>query len=142
MLMDEQMRAMREMDRPVPWNHFVIRAIQDATQGNHLAVAHELETARQRARRTGTDDGLPDLLVPIALAAFVDDDHERCAGLLGAVRAASRPTQNFGPTLIYHRLRREVGLPSQGTDLSDTAAIYAEGRDWLIASDAQSASAQ
>ena len=134
-LMNDWLEASRQLDRPLPWNHYVTRAFKDVIDGQARAAAVALETAQQRAKLTGTDDGLPDLLIPIALAAFYQDDHERSAHLLGAVRAAPRPTQNFAPTLIYHRLRREVGLPPSNVDVSDTDGIYAEALEWLSASD-------
>ena len=134
-LMNDWLGKSLQLDRPLPWNHYVTREFNDVTLEQVQAAAVALETAQQRAKLTGSDDGLPDLLIPIALAAFYQHDHERSAHLLGAVRAASRPTQSFAPTLIYHRLRREVGLPPRDVDLSDTIGIYEDALEWLKASE-------
>ena len=83
-------------------------------------------------RSTSNDDGLPDLLLPPAALAVSLGHHDRARRWLTAVRHAPKPTKSFQLTIIYQRLRAEVGLqdenPLEAMEIQD---VYAEAIDWM-----------
>jgi hypothetical protein len=88
----------------------------------------ETETAVQNA----ADDGLPDLLVPLAALAWALGEPDRTARWITAVRRSPTPTQNFGFTITYRQLRDEVGLLDENPlDDATIEEIYEEATDWL-----------
>jgi predicted ATPase len=90
-----------------------------------------IEESIEHTERAGSDDGLPDLLVPIALLAWRLDDVERAHRLLTAVRHAGRPTSNISTTVAYRGLRQHIGVdPSPPPDL-DLAGELDDCRTWL-----------
>jgi predicted ATPase len=64
-------------------------------------------------RRGGIDDGLPDLLVPLAMLAWRLDDEGRARRLLTAVKYAGRPTSNIGSTIAYRGMRQFVAVDQE-----------------------------
>jgi hypothetical protein len=58
-----------------------------------------IEESVEQIRRGGSDDGLPDLLIPFAMLAWRLDDDERARRLLIAVRHAGRPNSSIASTI-------------------------------------------
>jgi predicted ATPase/DNA-binding SARP family transcriptional activator/class 3 adenylate cyclase len=93
----------------------------------HRLVGESVE----RIRRGGSDDGLPDLLVPIAMLAWRLNDQERARRLLTAVKHAGRPTSNIGSTIAYRGLGQFIAIdPDKPADL-DLSLEFRAARTWL-----------
>ena len=59
-------------------------------------------------------------------------DHGRARRWLTAVRHAPKPTRSFQLTIIYQRLRSEVGLQDENPlDSMEIQDVYAEAIDWM-----------
>lgn len=114
------------------WPHL---AAGPVAASGHLGEAHRLfERAVERRGNVFPDDGLPDLLVPVAAAAYAVGDHDRCRTLLTAVRNAPRPTQNFVVTIQYRELRNAVGLDAENPlDTQPIEDLFAEACAWFSA---------
>ena len=112
------------------WPHLAAGPI--AASGRLGEALRLFEQAIERADKVFPDDGLPDLLIPVAAAAYAVGDHDRCRTLLTAVRNAPRPTQNFMATIQYRELRNAVGLDEENPlDSQPIEDVFAEGRDWF-----------
>jgi predicted ATPase/DNA-binding SARP family transcriptional activator len=83
------------------------------------------------AQRSGIDEGLPDLLLVPACAAWHLGDRSRCATWLAAIRNGPRPTLSYNATAIYRRLRREFDLPTGSPP--DLSAVFTDARAWMHA---------
>jgi hypothetical protein len=90
-----------------------------------------IEESVEQIGRGGSDDGLPDLLVPLAMLAWRLDDEERARRLLTAVKHAGRPNSGIGSTIVYRGLRQYVAIdPERPADL-DLSAEFQDARTWL-----------
>lgn len=76
-------------------------------------VRRHLDEAVDLQRRISADDGLPDLLLPLIVAAWRQGDHNRARHWLTAVRHAPRPTQNFIVTAVYRQMRDLLGFEDE-----------------------------
>ncbi len=76
-------------------------------------VRTHLDEAVDLQRRISADDGLPDLLLPLIVAAWRQGDHHRARQWLTAVRHAPRPTQNFIVTAVYRQMRDVLGFQDE-----------------------------
>ncbi|MFT7647845.1 MAG: hypothetical protein ACI8Y4_002595, partial [Candidatus Poriferisodalaceae bacterium] len=90
-----------------------------------------LDATEEALRRTGSEDGLPDLLFGLALLADALGELPRATRWVTAIRLSETPTQNLPVTTICRQLRARVGLTSETEGLEDTAAIYVEARQWI-----------
>jgi len=90
-----------------------------------------IEESVEQIRRGGSDDGLPDLLVPFAMLAWRLDDEERARRLLTAIKHAGRPNSNIASTIAYRGLRQFITIdPERPADLDVSAELQA-ARAWL-----------
>jgi hypothetical protein len=115
------------------WEYRGVAAIGAAASG-------DVDDTRARLADVGSalvndaEDGLPDLLVPLAALAYASGEYDLTRRWLTAVRRSPTPTQNFMFTVAYRQLRAEVGLldhnPLNDATLKD---IYREASDWLAA---------
>ncbi len=103
-----------------------------ATSGHLIDAYQRFERAIQRKGRLYPDDGLPDLLIPVAAAAYALGEHDRCRTLLAAVRGAPKPTQNFMTTIQYRELRNAVGLSAENPlDSQPIEDIFDDACTWF-----------
>src|SRR5262245_28759584 len=93
-----------------PDSTLLIIAIGAASAGAVDWTHRLVEDSIEHTLQASNDDGLPDLLVPIALLAWRLGDEPRARRLITAVRHAERPTSNIGITIAYRALRRDVGV--------------------------------
>jgi hypothetical protein len=117
------------------WANQLLAATVHAAHGDAAATATLVWRIRDRLGRAGLD-GLPDLLVPIAVLAHrLGEDHS-AARWLDAVRTAGRPTQSFQATVLSRRARQVVGRPAaaDGADGEldpDVTVVGDEAVAWL-----------
>jgi predicted ATPase/DNA-binding SARP family transcriptional activator len=136
---DDPSTARAAMDRTIEikqrlgiegiWVYTAQDAMGCAAAGDLHAARKLLDEAIEIAQRAGKDEGLPDLLLVPACAAWHLGDRPRCAAWLTAIRNSHRPTLSYNATAIYRRLRREFDLPT--SDPSDLSAVLADARTWL-----------
>jgi hypothetical protein len=115
------------------WANQVLGAAVHAARGDVVATAGVVGRIRHRLARAGRD-GLPDLLVPIAVLAHRLGDDEAASRWLAAVRRAERPTQSFQATVLYKRITELVDAShpgAAGEDGPDLSAVGREAFDWL-----------
>ncbi|MFT7602023.1 MAG: hypothetical protein ACI8TP_004987 [Acidimicrobiales bacterium] len=115
----------------LPWSSHNLRALAFAAAGLVEETVGALEVAEHELRRSGNDDGLPDLLLGPAVLAYSMGEPEMAARWATAVQVSPKPTQSLPMTSFYRQLRVRVGLAKHSEDLMDTPAIYAEARDWI-----------
>jgi hypothetical protein len=103
-----------------------------AASAGDIGWTHRLiEESVEQIGRGGIDDGLPDLLVPLAMLAWRLDDEERARRLLTAVKYAGRPNSSIGSTIAYRGLRQFITVdPKRPADL-DPSAEFQDARTWL-----------
>jgi predicted ATPase/class 3 adenylate cyclase len=115
------------------WEYRGIAAIGAAAFGDIDDTRARLADT-ESALINDADDGLPDLLVPLAALAYASGEYDLARRWLTAVRRSPTPTLNFVFTVAYRQLRVEVGLldhnPLDDATLKD---IYREASDWLAA---------
>lgn len=103
-----------------------------AVAGDLRRAISALSDAEARLRAGGRDDGLPDLLIVPALAAWAVGDSGRASRWVTAIRRADRQTQSFNITGAYRQLRDRVGLLDENPlDANTIQQLYQEARDWL-----------
>ncbi|MCP3975992.1 MAG: hypothetical protein GY720_16040, partial [bacterium] len=89
--------------------------------------------AQELVRKTDNDNGLPDLLLPLAMLAFSLGDNDRARCYLTAIRSAPRPTGWFPITVAYRQLRDRIGLldtnPLTDSTIED---VYEQATDWMV----------
>lgn len=116
-----------------PWAG-VLASASLAAAGEMTAAVDTYEAAFSRADMIFSDDGFPDLLIPLAAAAYSEGDKERARMLLSAVRHAPNPTQNFLATTQYRELRNEVGLAEENPlESRSMQEIFEESWEWMQA---------
>ncbi len=114
-----------------PDSSLLIIALGAAGAGDAHWTHRLIEESIDHIRRASNDDGLPDVLVPIALLAWRLDDVTRARRLLTAVRHAGRPTSNIGITIGYRGLRQIIGVDDRPTPDLDLTAELRAARTWL-----------
>jgi predicted ATPase/class 3 adenylate cyclase len=90
-----------------------------------------IEESVEQIGRGGSDDGLPDLLVPIAMLAWRLHDEERARRFLSAVKHAGRPNSGIASTIVYRWLRQFIAMDQDRPPHLDLSAEFQEGRSWL-----------
>jgi hypothetical protein len=106
-------------------------AIAAASAGDIGWTRRLIDEAVEQIGRAGIDDGLPDLLTPLAMLAWRLDDEQRTRRLLTAVKHSGRPTSNMGSTIVYRGLRQFIAIdPEKPADL-DVSAEFNDARIWL-----------
>ena len=125
-----------KVDRHGGWAQWSVYHLQGALVAAGTAspslTLRRLAECDDAARDIAADDGLPDLLVPLALIAYKIGDINQAQQLLTAIRHAPRPTQNYTMTTVYRQLRDRLGLldhnPLDGADIQD---VYQQATIWL-----------
>jgi hypothetical protein len=103
-----------------------------AARAGDIGWTHRLlEEAIDQIGRGGSDDGLLDLLVPLAMLAWRLGDEERARRLLTAVKHAGRPTSNMGSTVVYRGLRQFIAIDPDRPANLDLGAEFREAQAWL-----------
>ncbi|MGI9610893.1 MAG: adenylate/guanylate cyclase domain-containing protein [Acidimicrobiia bacterium] len=92
------------------WMVRLLEACAGAACGETALARAQFADAERRLHATTDDDGLPDLLLPLALLAWSRGDPHRAARLVTAVRNSPRKTQNFLSANVYRELRAATGL--------------------------------
>ena len=114
------------------WSTIALFCAATASTGQIEPTRRQFGEAQSAAANSADNDGLPDLLIPLAALAWALDDVDVASRLLTAVRRSPTPTQNFLLTIVYQQIRDEVGLldhnPLEDNSLGD---IYEEAVDWL-----------
>ena len=114
------------------WSTPVLVCAATAATGDVKSARRQFAGAQTAAARGADNDGLPDLLIPVAALAWALNDVEVARRLLTVVRRSPTPTQNFLLTIVYQQLRDEVGLldhnPLEDSTVED---ICREAIDWL-----------
>jgi hypothetical protein len=135
---DEPARASAVFDQPVRGHPHrgIIRPFMvgctAAVEGDLRRAESMLSEAEAVLRASGKDDGLPDILLVPALAAWKVGELGRATRWVTAIRHADRPTQSFNATGAYRQLRDRAGLLDENPLETDTIQeIYGEARDWL-----------
>ncbi len=114
------------------WSTPVLVCAATAATGDVEPTRRQFADARSTAAKGADNDGLPDLLIPVAALAWALKDVEMASRLLTAVRRSPTPTQNFLLTIIYQQIRDEVGLLDRNPlDDNTIEDIYQEAVDWL-----------
>ena len=114
------------------WKDLLHAATVAAGRAEPQRTLDELAKCDVAARDTHNDDGLPDLLVPLALIAWKTGDVEHAKLLLTAIRRAPRPTQAFPITIVYRQLRDRLGLLNTNPlESAMIEAVYEEAIEWL-----------
>lgn len=113
------------------WFDAALRAITSASLADPTATMADIREARARARRTGTDTGLPDLLMAPAVLAYRLDEPERCRSLLAAIRADRRPTGGYPLTIMYRQLQRELGNVTPEANPQSSEDAFREALGWI-----------
>jgi len=109
----------------------LILAAGAASAGDIAQTTRFLDESIDNIHHAGNDDGLPDLLLPLAVLAWRLDDTARARRLITAIRHASRPTHNLTMTIAYRQLRQILGTDEPPPTPIDHAALFAETRAWL-----------
>ncbi len=124
------------------WANQLLAAAVHAAHGDAAATGALVWRIRDRLARAGLD-GLPDLLVPVAVLAHRLGEDRSAVRWLDAVRTAGRPTQSFQATVLYRRAREVIGRPATadadgGAPDTDVTAAGDEALAWLtrVADDA------
>jgi hypothetical protein len=129
LLATEQQRVEEDVDH---WSRLVTRTCALAALGEVEETRSGVAETEASVRRSATDDGLPDLLVPLAILAWRVGDLERAMRWVTAIQRASRPTVNFLITGAYRQVRDRVGLLDEDPLESTTiGAVYREATEWL-----------
>jgi predicted ATPase/class 3 adenylate cyclase len=114
------------------WSTSALICAATAATGDIEPTRRQFAEAQIAAANSADNDGLPDLLIPLAALAWALDDVELASRLLTAVRRSPVPTHNFLLTIVYQQLRDEVGLldhnPLEDNTVED---ICREAIDWL-----------
>lgn len=113
------------------WTSALHEALIAAARGDAGRCLERLDEGIARAQRAGLD-GLPDLLLAPAVAAFQRGEHHRAAGWLLAIRQAQRPTASFPLTIIYRQLRKQIVVHAPGPSDADLTTALAGSRRWLL----------
>ena len=116
----------------VGWSTHALTCAATAATGDVESTRRQFAAAQRAAANSADNDGLPDLLIPLAALAWALDEVELARRLLTAVRRSPTPTHNFLLTIVYQQLRDEVGLldhnPLEDNTVGD---ICREAIDWL-----------
>ncbi len=117
------------------WANQLLAAAVHAAHGDAAATGALVWRIRDRLARAGLD-GLPDLLVPIAVLAHRLGEDRAAVRWLDAVRTAGRPTQSFQATVLYRRARQVIGRPGPadadaGAETPDVTVAGDEAVAWL-----------
>lgn len=124
--------AMDREEDLADWTITLLVAVGAALHGDLDDVGPALTRTLRLVRRTGADDGLPDLLLLPAALAYRLGRLEQVAELLGAIRYGGRPTHNFNTTLVYQSLRRAV-TPKKPDGLPiDLEEVFTTGCQMLL----------
>lgn len=109
----------------------VMDAVLVANTGDVERTVSLLVQTRDDARRNG-HDGLPDILLPIAVIAWRLGDIERARTLITAMRFAGRSTQAFPITHCYREVRRAIGrAPRNPLDDESLEQVFEQAFLWL-----------
>jgi predicted ATPase/DNA-binding winged helix-turn-helix (wHTH) protein len=115
------------------WTHTVLRAAVEVAVGNLAEAVSILDATRAYLGRAANDDGLPDVLIPAAVAAHLSGEDDRARRWLTAIRGADRPTQSFQTTALFRQLRLRVGLDDDDPlTESSLLEIDGEARAWMV----------
>ena len=114
-----------------PDSSLLIIALGAAGAGDAHWTHRLIEESIEHIRRASNDDGLPDVLVPIAVLAWRLDDVAHARRLLTTVRHAGRPTSNIGITIGYRGLRQIIGVDDHPPPDLDLTAELRDARSWL-----------
>jgi len=110
----------------------ICSCVAHAANGDVEATRWWLAEAEEMIRSTSNDDGLPDLLLPPAALAMHLGHHDKARLWLTTVRHSPKPTQSFQLTIIYRRLRGEVGLQDENPlDSMAIEDVYEEAVAWM-----------
>jgi predicted ATPase/class 3 adenylate cyclase len=116
----------------IDWSAPVLVCAATAATGDVEPTRRQFALAQSAAAKGADNDGLPDLLIPLAALAWALEDVEAASRLLTAVRRSPTPTQNFLLTIVYQQIRDEVGLQDHNPlDDNTIVGIYQEAVDWL-----------
>ena len=126
-----QVKSQEAHGIPIAGITYLLLGLPEARAGHASATHEALEVAERELRRSGNDDGLPDLLLGPAILAYALGQPERAARWTTAIRLSAKPTQNLPMTSFFRQLRDRVGLTDDTTGLGDTQAVYAEARAWV-----------
>jgi hypothetical protein len=102
-----------------------------ASAGNIGWTCRLIEESVEQIGRGGSDDGLPDLLVPLAMLAWRLDNEERARRLLTAIKHAGRPNSNISSTVAYRWLRQYIAIDPVRPANLDLSAEFRDARAWL-----------
>ncbi len=103
-----------------------------AADGDLSAALSTLSEVEASLRAGGRDDGLPDLLLAPAIAAWRLGDSSRASRWATAIHRADRQTQTFNATGAFRQLRDRVGLLDENPlEAASIQEIYREAREWL-----------
>jgi hypothetical protein len=121
------------------WGWRLASLVAHGSLGNTSELREGFPDFDELTRRTRSDGGLPDNLLPLVTLAWRLGDTGRAQRWLTAIREAPAPTQNFNLTAVFRQLRSELGLTSDNPlDGASIEEIYAEARHWLNDLDADS----
>lgn len=114
------------------WDSELLTAAAAGAAGDVETSQRLWVNAISNIERLYPDDGLPDLLIAPAAAAYGRGDRTRCRRWLTAIRRFGRPTQNFMVTIMYRELRNAVGLDDANPlDRMCGSELLAEADAWM-----------
>ena len=124
--------TVRSSDSAQHWTWALCGVCATAAIGDAAATQAAVADTEARIRMFHSDDGLPDLLIPLAILAWRTGDTDRSARWVTAVRRAPRPTSNFLITGAYRRIRERVGVTEENPlDSNTIEGVYREAKEWL-----------
>jgi len=117
----------------ITWSDLILDAAVAAANADAQTTKRLVLETQHHVRKVDNDNGLPDLLLPLATLAFALDDVERARTYLAAIRYAPRPTGWFPITIGYRQLRDQIGLPDTNP-LDDTSIddFFQEATAWMV----------
>lgn len=127
----QRLAALTSAGVPASFQSLNYVALTLAATADRPGTLRALHAVENELRRSGVDDGLPDLLIVPAMLAYVLDERERARRWITAIRLAAKPTQSLPITAIYRQLRTRLGLSTDRDGMEETAAVYLEARAWL-----------
>jgi predicted ATPase len=116
---------------PGSWRNAMDRALVAASLHDSATALELLDDARVRARLTGSETGLPDLLLVPAVLAHRQGDTDRCAALLDAIASDDRPTFGFPQLIVYRRLRAAIPAASMRGPERAAGAALDDALGWM-----------